>query len=128
MKNFLKGFAIPAVVGALVGLGISFLAMPKVSIARYWTTARDSGTLNALSTTSEACFPEDNGRKAWCIKNPAGNTIDVRFSLSGTVTTTTGIELQPGEFFCDGGGEHVYTGTVQCIAESGTPSVITLGY
>ena len=119
MKKLALGFA----------SGIALVAILGAGFVPGYKTARDPGTLNALSTTSEACFPEDAGRHGWCIKNPTSNTIDVRFRLAATVTTANGIELKPGESFCDPiGNDAVYSGVVQCIAESGTPSVITLAY
>lgn len=91
--------------------------------------ALDPGTVRGLTTTSSTCFPKQTGRKAWCLVNPSSNTVNIRYSLSGTVTTTTGIPLPPGGSYCDPvAGQETYTGVVQCIAESGTPNAITWSY
>lgn len=94
----------------------------------------DPGTVNALSTTAEDCFPRDDGRNAFMICN-MDTAIDIRYLLikkddtTTVVTTTTGIELKPG--MCDSyplGGEVVFKGRVSCVAESGTPNVNTVAY
>lgn len=115
-------------------LAIAFL-VPAFVIATPFVPS-NPGTVNALSTTAEDCFPRDDGRNAFMICNmEASGGIDIRYLLvkkddvTTVVTTTTGIELKPQT--CDSypiGGEPVFKGRVSCIAESGTPNANTISY
>lgn len=113
-----------ALVLALLGSVIAFAA---------YNAPLDPGTVNGLTTTAEDCFLDQQGRISWTICN-MDTAIDIRYMLmqpgtTNVVTTTTGIELKPGQ--CDSypvGGEHVFTGRVSCIAESGTPNANTWAY
>ena len=117
---------------------VSFVTIVTVFLASAFAIASDlwpldKGTVNALSTTAENCFPKQTGRSAFCLSNPITNTIDARYIFADTdtavATTTSGIELKPGDTDCYPiGGEPVFKGRVSCIAESGTPSIITWGY
>lgn len=77
----------------------------------------------ALSTTSETVFADSSGRRVkWCIVNEDAS-IAIRVKQGATATATS-IRLAAGSTYCDNAdGGFVYTGVIDAIAASGTPSI-----
>lgn len=85
--------------------------------AKQIITARDAGTKVAVGKTSTVAFAARDDRQSFCLKADKSNTDTVSYSMSATITTASGIQLQAGEGYCDPvGSEPAYQGVVTIIA------------
>lgn len=115
LRGFLLGAVLVAAGGAIAGPSI-LAAIPMPSCTAI------SGAPATLGGTSETVFAADDTRKAFCVVN---NDSAIAVHLKYGATATTGdTKIGPGGSFCEEiAGGYVYTGVVDMIAASGTPTI-----
>ena len=121
MFAFIRKHAIGFTFGVVVAVAVPALA---ASTAFHHTNSVTCTAISntALSTASETVIASDTARKKFCIvNNDASINVFVKFGATAASTDTL---LAPGASICEAPESgHVYTGVVDAIAASGTPSV-----
>jgi len=113
MKGFLLGAVLVTAAGAYAGPTI-YAAIPLGGCVDTSNTA--------LSTTSEVVFAAYPGRKSVCVSNKSA-TIGVSIRRGATATTASPWIPPQGQWCDSPEGGYMWEGTIDAIADSGTPAI-----
>lgn len=115
-------------------LGSLVLVIPLIAYASNSVAipnAKDVGTKGEMTTKTPEVALASYNKNGWCLISDTDNADNFNFTLGATATSTVGIEMQPGDFFCAPiAGESAYTGVVYVAAQTTTATITyyTLAY
>lgn len=116
-------------VSFLVGLGLGAVLLAQAAPVTGFPNAHKDGIIEQVDGASETLLAARGNRQAWCVRADPDNTGTVHVRLAAAAATTSYMELDAGQSYCEPiGGDQVYTGEVRAIGSAAGQNVHLIEY